>query len=408
MLEWLAETVKENTHKRWDKNINDMYTHIQNHIFINLIPALDRLSIATNTIRGHALFHEGTDRFVSAQPFKSLMDDIDSMRLLAQKLQLVVMTEQRQFRAFSKWVRVMIDIGVAGLGSKAANEIEERELPNLDYSLLLSYIKDTLTRSRLTPHLEPEQTPEVTPRDSEPGSVYTADAGELNREKVVKALESLDIPGNDNDKDVKFLLNLSALKARLLIGTFRAVSSITQWQSGTLPKPSTIPLTRAFYIGPDPRILDLRLYPRGQGRNDVDAVTELLVARPPSDWNNRTILDRISRPHSEDSPDSNYCLPSGEVLHAKILNEQRCLVLFKRSEDSHCYLISCDLPEYPHVDWFQVFERDPNFKPNRFIVGGRQGKMVCVVFADHGHHWKVLDFSGKLTVATMEDDEMVI
>lgn len=187
MKEWLADTIKENTHKRWDKNVNDMYNHIQMHIFVNLIPALDRLAIATNVIRGNAKFLEDTGKFIASEPFTILLDDINTLRLLAQQLQFIVMTEHRQFRAFSKWVKVMIDIGVAGPGSKSAYEIEEREFPNLDDSTVLAYIKDTLSKSQLTVHLEKDK------------------AGGL-----------LDLTTHLSDR------------------TQEAVSSITKWQSGML------------------------------------------------------------------------------------------------------------------------------------------------------------------------------
>lgn len=232
MLEWLAETVKETTHKRWDKNINDMYHHIQTHIFVNLIPSLDRLAIATEAIRGYATFHEITGNFVSPTAFEALLDDIDGVRLLAQRLQLIIMTEHRQFRAFSKWLRLMIEIAVARPGSKAASEIEEREVPNLDEALLLAYIKDTLGRSKLTAHLE--QKPALTQEHSDKDSLYDiAEVSQRGRENVIEALKKLDSLRNKDEEKATRLLNLPKQTAHLAVCTRQAIGSIIKWQSET-------------------------------------------------------------------------------------------------------------------------------------------------------------------------------
>ncbi|EMC92184.1 hypothetical protein BAUCODRAFT_281096 [Baudoinia panamericana UAMH 10762] len=159
MLEWLIDIVKETNHKRWDQAVNSLYTHIQTHLFMHFRPGLERLSIATTTLRGHARFHEGSTNFdVPPGPFTKLLDAIDSLGIVAEKMLLMIIDEHKQFKAFSKWLRVMIEIGVAGPGTKGAIETEERENPNIEYSLVLEYIERTMTRSRLARHLQAEPT----------------------------------------------------------------------------------------------------------------------------------------------------------------------------------------------------------------------------------------------------------
>ncbi|KAF2717281.1 hypothetical protein K431DRAFT_277204 [Polychaeton citri CBS 116435] len=150
ILEWLTDIVKEQNHKRWYSAVETMYQHLQTHIFAHVLPALDRLSVAAATLRGHAVFHEDSSEFgISASLFTNILSSVDAVRLLVQRILLIIMDESKQFRAFSRWLKVMIDIGSAGPFTKTANEIEEREFANLDHGLATQYIKSALTSSLL-------------------------------------------------------------------------------------------------------------------------------------------------------------------------------------------------------------------------------------------------------------------
>lgn len=170
MLELLSDIIKDTNHKRWDQAVNTMYTSVQNHIFENLLPSLERLSIAASVIRGHARLHEESGKFISPKTIDVLLDDIDALRIMAQKVQLTVLTEHRQFGAFSKWLKLMIEVAIAGPGTKGALETEEREIPNLEYGLVLEYIKGTLLESML-----------VKQTDRQIGSKFEREIAELVR-----------------------------------------------------------------------------------------------------------------------------------------------------------------------------------------------------------------------------------
>ena len=84
MLEWLVDILKESNQKRWGQAVDTMYVNIQNHILMHLLPALDRLSTATTSLRGNAKFYEGSTRFnVAPDIFSRVLDGIDSLRLVA-------------------------------------------------------------------------------------------------------------------------------------------------------------------------------------------------------------------------------------------------------------------------------------------------------------------------------------
>lgn len=397
-LEWLADTVKENTHKRWDKAINDLYTHVRTHLFVHLIPALDRLAIAANAIRGHALLHEHTYRFVPSEPFTTLMDDIDSIRLLAQHLQLIIMTEHKQFKAFSKWLRVTIDIGVAGPGSKAAAEIEEREVPNLDEGLVLAYIKDTLSESRLASHL----------RSGSPVLDLTADG---DREMVVKALRELQTPAKTAGIAAISLLNLPTLVTRLESRTREVISSISKWQSRMLPEPSSMLLDSSTAFGPHsiPSVFDLKISPSRENDDTSCTATDVLMASRAKEGTSQVSLCR-SRRYSDNTTDAFHAtctLDEVQLLDARIFRGQTCLVLVKHQDRGNTSLLSYDFNlENEQTSRSRVihgFDTESGFNPGHFVIGGRRGKMVCVAFDTCGREWKVLDLEDCMNNETIDE-----
>ena len=397
MLEWLTDVVKEPNHKRWDLSVSTMYSSIRDYLFMNLLPALDRLSIAASTLRGHAKLHEGTSKFdVPPELFSSILDQADSLRLVAQKMLLVVMAEFRQFRAFSKWLRVVIEVGIAGPGTKGAIETEEREVPNLDYGLLLAYIQHTLSQSKLSCHLEQRLDMKGTCTMSEffKHPIIT----QLKREHTITALEKVDtLKVGDklsmkNVVDPEALINLPTLTICLSGQVRGAVDSITRWQSKMLPKPQTTPLHGPLSIERDTTILDMRMYP-GHGP-DNETITCILAS---SAGANLLLYREIRMQGSKKSDFSEIPFDGqgGKVVTAQLTSEKQCTVLFAQ-DDGRNSLLSCDFGAYEQGDaqWLRVlhvFASNSGFTAKDFVIGGRRGKMVCVVFGRQGKEWKILD-----------------
>lgn len=395
MLEWLTETIRENQQKRWDKSVNDMYSHIQTHIFVHLIPALDRLAIAVNAVRGHAQVHQGTANFVPSEPFTTLMDDLDSVRLVAQTLQLLVTTEHRRFRAFSKWLKVMVDIGVAGPNSKGAVETEERETPNLDYNLVLTYISETLMQSGCASYLE--QKPGMKGSCSEAEFWSSPGIANSQRDDIVRAMRGVDaVNGIGKQEQQRHLLNLPTLAIRLAGSARRAVESIRKWQSGMLPTPAkvSLPITDPGLLD---EILDVQLQPpRSTDGSGGESVTRILF-KPEG---RQLALLKVTRLQSKNCTfqENHYNLHlAGDLLHAQMMKQDRCLVLWREeASGGRVLLLTGDLSRYDERDssWTRVvhaFEGTDGFEPKHFVVGGRPGKRVCVVFSERSQAWRVFD-----------------
>ena len=421
MLEWLVDIIKETNHKRWDQAVATMYTKLQNHLFMNLLPALDRLSIAVTTLRGQAKFHEGSSKFdVPPQLFTSMLESLDSLRLVAQRMQLVIMSEIRQFRAFSKWLRVQIEIGIAEPFSRGAIEIEEREIPSLDYPLLLTYIKDTMTCSELQKHLSlPSYMTGSCSKDEFFGFPAFQQLTYDRTKKVFKTLDDLksgdELVVEDID-DPKAMLSLPAITVSLTGHARVATKRITEWQSRMLSPPTTVPLR----IDPSATITDMTSV---WDDNHPDNCTVLLSAINNSDRNNTlTMISVVAKPGPSQPPTvaaMEYTFPpGGEIIDAKFVASTRdpptLIILFCATDGERTDVLRFLPPpiakgadESVQPDVQHSFSTADGFRCEKLIVGGRAGKRVCVVLGNHGTEWRVLDLDGSGRDTNNNADEWV-
>ncbi|KAK4924851.1 hypothetical protein LTR49_008072 [Elasticomyces elasticus] len=390
MREWLVDIVKDTNHKRWDQAVSAMYTNIQQHLFIHLKPALDRLSIATTTLRGHARYHEESTKLnfeVPIELFTRALDGIDTLRIVSQKLLLVVAEEQKQFKAFSKWLRVMIDVGAAGPGSKGAVEMEAKENPNIDYSLVLKYIEETLMTSGLARFVLEKKTDSV-----------TTQAGQMRYELACAAVSRLDmLKSNDDDMpNLEHLIGLPALMVDFSKNLHELLQRVNLVQLKSLWTPSHVPVK--VEVSPETRALDMQMIvPRGRGvRRDAGTMRLLMVAPESPKY-----LLLHTFPYDPDNKDAKgtareLCFTL-DIVDAKFHSNDGAIVL-SRNVDSigvAYHLISeariSHTNELSAGSDLWTTEAHPGFMPERIIVGGRQDHKVCLVFGNGGRHWITLD-----------------
>lgn len=405
MLEWLVDIVKETNHKRWDQAANAMYTNIQNHVFFNLMPALNRLSIATTALRGHARSYEGTSKFeVAPEVFTHILEGIDSLRLVARKVQLIITGEHRQFRAFSKWLRVMIEIGVAGPGTKGAIETEEREVPNFDYPLLLAYLKDTMTCSLLTRHVAELAGLGVVSAGKDTEFFALPLIARMGYERTKEALGLVSELKADQEfvlKDIPHapgaLVNLPALAGFLAASVRVAIERITSWQSKMLTAPGTVGLD----VSNEVVMLDMQLVLDEEASADRN-VTRLLLLPP--ETRQQLLLSSVRH----DTRESVLLSIDHDILDAKFCGPRDCLLLLCNEQGQYA-VVRLALPlthqhqEFEKHIMLHSFTRDTGFRPESLAVGGRTGKRVCLVLGNGRREWRALDLDTKLE----EDDEMM-
>lgn len=397
MLEWLTDIVKEPNHKRWDTAIGGMYSRIQNHIFVNLLPSLDRMSIAVCSLRGQAELHKDTTVFdVEPSLFSNILEGIDALRLVAQKIQLVCIHEWQQFRAFSKWLRVQIEVGSAGPFSKSALETEEKEAMGIDHALVLGYIKDTMRQSKLARYVQ--KLPELRGVVERGGFFKQPVMQHMSYKATGEAFKSSD---DDTSKNANAAsLNLQAI-AVSLTGHVRVVlDRITTWQSKMLPKhltfdgPKTIP--------GDARVCDMRMNANPSG----DLSVGVLLAASGT-------LHLHTKHSSIGSHELNTDIDApSELLDARFVTDS-CYVSLRRSEEDGTLSLRVALlesnvmlsPAFLSAETIvHAFNPDEAFHPEKLLVGGRKDKEICVVFGDGGKSWRVFDLSKRRVDAALASD----
>ena len=168
--EWLVDELAEQGHKRWDNTVTSSLTTLQALVHENLIPALDRTATVISRLQGLAMYHD-TDWIFSGPTaeFTSLLETLKNMRLLAHTVLLYVADEKRQFAAFSRWLRFVIDFEATEPGSQSRAEMEGRD-SGVDISLVLEYVRHGLQQSSLQPYLMPEVMLETKDKEKEKAS----------------------------------------------------------------------------------------------------------------------------------------------------------------------------------------------------------------------------------------------
>ncbi|KAK4575089.1 hypothetical protein LTR86_000941 [Recurvomyces mirabilis] len=376
MLEWLSDIVKDTNHKRWDVAITTMYTNILNHIFFNLLPALTRLGIAITSLRGHATHHAGSNNShftVEPKLFTSLLEGADSLRLVAQKLQLVVATELKHFKAFSKWLRVYIDVAIAEPGTAAAIEIEEREQPNLEMGIVLGYLEDIMMAGS---KVEEFVLPLAEWRGGHPREEWVKRMEAMSYERVMHSLHAI---GSGREVGQAAMVNLPALAAWTVGSARMVLQRITVWQSKLLKAPKS-QITAAQED--NDRILDLRMLSTGdEARGSI--VTQLLLL-PEADSRALLIHNLSNTSSKAQTRMSEVCYVDGQIVDAKVRADGSVLVLVWRDDGSMAVMTKQN--EVVHA-----FEQD--FEGQRILLGGRQGKSVCFALGKRqgGREWRLLD-----------------
>lgn len=425
-LEWLKDMVKDTGLKRWEPNVNTMYQNMSNHLFVNLLPALDRITVAITTLRGYAKLYDGSSKFdVQPQLFSNILEHIDSLRLVAQRMQLIVMTEYTQFRAFIKWLRLQLDIAIAGPGSHSALETEEREVPGLDYSLVLAYIKNTLLDSKVSVHIlnRPGLEEPINMKNLEVLPQLREMSYERSKEALFR-LESLKDGEPLTIKDVQdpmALLNIPAL-ATALVGSVRvALQRITEWQSRMLVSPTIVPLV----VEEDISIIDMLHIPIPKKDSDAEETNTQLLALNSSKPNqldiisvrrtpttsintNRRLTSSITSPSPPKQSSTSHTFPPGSILTAKWLpyEPSTFLSLFRASEGDSAGQVSVMkhsiLADQLSSEVLHVFPAA--YKAQEMVIGGRKGKLLCVVFGNGGREWRALDLEARNSKGVLQGD----
>ena len=110
----------------------------------NFLPALDRCQIILSRLVGLSSFHENRDDTgLSLPQLNRVSDIIECLRLVGNKILLLVMDQLDSFVAFSSWLRFTID----RLASSSTNEELTEKEATMDNSKAIHYIQKYLTKN---------------------------------------------------------------------------------------------------------------------------------------------------------------------------------------------------------------------------------------------------------------------
>ncbi|CAK1361931.1 hypothetical protein CB0940_02750 [Cercospora beticola] len=429
VLEWIVDIVKDTNIRRWETHMNTLYGNIQSHLFINLLPALDRFSVAVTALRGQAKYHENATSFdCSPKYFDALLENIDCIRLVAQKMQLIVQSEHRQFRAFSKWLKMQVDIAVAEPFSQNAMETEEREVPNIDYALVLTYIKNNLLQSDLAVFIENRPTAQegaTCDRDGFKSAVHIRDMSYERTKEVVSQMNKGQELKVKDVADPESLVNLSALVCGLIGRTDIAVKHVTEWQNRLVFPPTDPPSIVLDRWPAQIKALGMTMSPSGRdgyvtnvlgiensASNELQLLSIAALTRPArSSVGNGNNAVRRQRQWTQQN--RQLFMPpglEGEFLDATFVPFSTSIIiaLLRAEQIEDVLLVAYGIGELaseaPRI--VHQFSTDNAFRPEKLLVGGRPGKQLCIVFGNKGREWRALDLQSVAAVRKGEDMEV--
>lgn len=168
---------------------------------------------------------------MAQEVFTHILDAVACLQLIVHEALQIAGQEERQFRAFSKWLRHQIDLAAAEPGSIGAQEMAEREAVNMDFSRILSYIEGPLVQSRLesmVPAYEKEE------RVQETMNVLATSSQADVADAIKTARSSKD---GTNEK-----LNLLGWLNQVLMRSQAALTKVADWQRSTWSEPIHVPV----------------------------------------------------------------------------------------------------------------------------------------------------------------------
>ncbi|KAJ4988520.1 anaphase-promoting complex component Cut20/Apc4 [Stagonosporopsis vannaccii] len=440
--EWLVDELSEQGHKRWDNTVTSSLTTLQAILHENLIPALDRTAVVISRLRGLAMYHDADWIFSSpATEFTSLLDTLKNMRLLTHTALVYVADEKKQFAAFSRWLRFVIDFEMTEPDSESRAEMERRD-SGVDISLVLEYVRHGLQQSNLQPYLIQEVMLESEDKARERASY----------EDTKKAIEVYE----EGQKWRPEALCLEHVLGHLAKGTTGLLRQVSKWQESGIQMDSGIVLETLQDAEGD-SIADMRMvYEQNTpsyASGSIQLSTYIALASPSSPATLH--VHRLSHPSSitslpRDLHNHSIASPTftagTTILDFKFADDDALLVLIystppksaAKSDNVNTIsghrILRIPYTTTSHIETLplsyhslapaemathllptgsapaassrkltrltpavvqqytiHVFEHEGRFTPARLAVNGRKGRRVVVVLAEDGKHYRVLD-----------------
>ncbi|KAH9869907.1 hypothetical protein J1614_006828, partial [Plenodomus biglobosus] len=438
MHEWLVDDLAEQGHKRWDSTVGGALEKVLALVHENLLPAIDRCSIVVSRLRGLAQFHDRDWIFTSpVQDFSALLEVLKNMRLLAHTTLLYASEEKKQFHAFAKWLRFIIDFEATTPGTVSRTEMEQRE-PGVDMSQVLEYIKHGLTKSDLDPYLRPEAQLSIQARGAEPASY----------EDTKKAVELLKEGGGFKEE----ALCLEHLSGHLKRGVQGLLRQVSRWLEEGVQMDNGYVLAEGERGEGDGQV-DMRMVYEPTSDSVSTYIALISPSKPDqlsvhriTPTSNTSSLSKDTHIHAISTLDFSRPSTKTTILDAKFADDKTMFILLQSSRSTNAkdeaptsnilvslpytsstqhpiiqyttqpglsLLPSAPAPTLPDpmrvpqatVDKHTRHVFEGRFTPLKLVVNGRKGRRVVVVVGSDRKHFRVLDMDFKTGGESGEEDE---
>lgn len=398
ILEWLRDELAERGHKRWDHAMTTLYNELSKILHTNLLPVLERSAVVATNLRGLARYYSNTPHFnVPPEIFTSILSNLSSLQILVHETVQILGTEQRQFRAFSRWLRHQIDLAAADPESLSAKDMAERETPQLDLPNTLAYLEGGLTKSRLkaivfsTPSIDDQQQPAT--------------------KDLITCIHNS--RSNPPDPDSEPLLSLHSWSSHLNAVCRSAHRHISLWHQSSRPTTQDIECRTKVTPSILP-YLDIRMLEPSPG-----AFTTYVIGAPAQPtYQPVTEVCELALWHQTMEPDGGMgngwrqiILPSSSptpsfISALKFLDEETFLCLFNHEGENYllCLPYRCPSGVDPTNQWRsmeELFEAghvahvfEQNWTPRYLVANGKKKRRNCVVVEKSRSQWKILDLEG--------------
>jgi anaphase-promoting complex subunit 4 len=403
ILDWLRDELAERGHKRWDHAMTTLYNELSKILHTNLLPVLERSAVVATNLRGLARYYSNTPHFnVPPEAFTSILSTLSSLQLLVHETIQILGSEQRQFRAFSRWLRHQIDLAAADPESVSAKDMAERETPQLDLPNTLAYLEGGLTKSRLkaiifsTPSIESSQQP--TTRD------------------LITCIHNSRT--NSQTSEDETLLSLHLWSSHLSNVCKSAHHHISLWHQSSRPRTQDIECRTKVTPSILP-YLDIRMLETSPGA----FATYVIGAPTQPTYQPSTEVCELALWHQHKEPDGSegngwrqIILPSSStpsmISALKFLDDETFLCLF--CHEQTFYLLCLPYRSSPSSDFDssnrvrnqwrsmeELFEGgfvahvfEEGWTPKWLIANGKKKRRNCVVVEEGKSKWKVFDLEG--------------
>lgn len=401
ITEWLKDELAERGHKRWDQAMTTLHHSLGSIFRINIIPGMERLTLAASALRGLALYYEGTTKFdVEAQFFTKVIDTVGCLQLLVHEALQILGEEERQFRAFSRWLRAQVDLSATEPGSQSAQELSEREAMTADIPRVLTYLEGPLIQSRLQPFVK--------------GS--NADSSANIRHDIEAVAAAIKTARGTPTSD-EVTLSIPACMKRLQELADSAFGQIKQWQKSTWSRP----VEEDLHVSTASGILDARIVANPAVTGMMNVVDVLL-----KDEDENQLLVRsldISNGATKTLLHQRQLIFDGDtnILDAETMLDASVLILLEQADNAFLLKLPWGYVFGPgtgdiYVDddalnqWrLHVFDSADNFAPAHIWVDETKARRV-VVMDKTRRAWRILDLGRRTdmvgaNIAEEDEDE---